>query len=66
MKGGTYVVLGVFVPDSVEPEIPIETARPPCQRVQELGKRRMNVKVIFSPDVLGGEGSEVDFVEAVV
>lgn len=53
----------VVVPDILEPKVAVEAREPAREGVEHLCQGRMDVKVVFSPNVLTCECSKVDFIE---
>lgn len=59
----THAMSQIIIPDIIEVEIPIKPSHPAAQRIQHLCQGWMNVKVVFSSDVLTRKGTEMDFIE---
>lgn len=58
------MILRVAVSNVVELELAIESHEPASEPEEKFGERRVHVKVVLSRDVVGGEFSKVDFIEA--
>jgi hypothetical protein len=57
------VVICIAVADVLEHKVAIEADKPACQAEQELGERRMDIKVILTEDVVGGKLAKMDLVK---
>ena len=60
----TYVGGDIVISNIVKAKVPIEPGEPCRERVEHLGQRRMNVKVVFPADVLSCECTKVNFIKA--
>lgn len=58
------MILSVAVANVFEVEVTVEANEPAGETEEELCKRRVDVEVVFTENVVGSEFSKVDFVEA--
>lgn len=60
------MVLRVAITDIVELELAIKANKPASESEEKFGKRRVDVEVILSEDVIGSKFTKMNFVESVV
>lgn len=54
----------IIISDIIKPKVAVEPREPTAERVEHLCQGWVNVKVVFTADVLACECAKVDFVEA--